>query len=86
MDFDQHKTKAKKDYDEMESNLTQKAKREYEAQKEKYEKMLAELRNNANSDKEFLQMELQRRIQELEQQIVDLKAGFATEKQELMDQ
>ena len=42
----------------MESNLTQKAKREYEAQKEKYEKMLAKLRNNANSDKEFLQMEL----------------------------
>ena len=34
--------------------------------KEKYERMLDELKNNASSDKEFIQMQLQKRINELE--------------------
>lgn len=54
--------------------------------KEKYERMLAELKNNASSDKEFLQMELQKRITELEQQIVDLKKQFADEKDKIMEE
>ena len=57
-DYDQFKVKSKREFDEMESNLTTKHKREIDALKEKYERMLAELRNNANSDKEFIQMEL----------------------------
>jgi len=42
--------------------MTEKHRREIEQLKEKYERMLAELKNNASSDKEFLQMELQKRI------------------------
>lgn len=42
----------------MQSDLTEKHKRELEQLKEKYERMLDELKNNASSDKEFLQMEL----------------------------
>ena len=42
----------------MQSDLTEKHKRELEQLKDKYERMLNELKNNASSDKEFLQMEL----------------------------
>ena len=35
---------------------------EIEQLKEKYEKIIAELKQNASSDKEFLQMELKKRI------------------------
>lgn len=35
--------------------------------------MLSELRNNANSDKEFMQNELRRKIKELEQELADLR-------------
>jgi hypothetical protein len=34
--------------------------------KNKYEQMLAELKNNASNDKEFMQNELRRKIRELE--------------------
>lgn len=42
----------------MQTDLTEKHRKEMEALKEKYERMLSELKNNASSDKEFLQMEL----------------------------
>ena len=46
--------------------MTEKHKREMEALKEKYEKMIQELKMNANSDKEFMQNELKRKIADLE--------------------
>lgn len=67
----------------MQKELNERNKRELQALKDKYEQMLHEMRSNANSDKEFLQMELQKRITELEQQIVDLRASFADEKAKL---
>lgn len=42
----------------MESGLKSQHKQEMEQLKEKYERMLNELRSNASSDKEFLQLEL----------------------------
>ena len=51
----------------MQANLTEKHNREMEQLKEKYERMLDDLRKNASSDKEFIQMELKKRIAELEQ-------------------
>ena len=51
----------------MQADMTEKHRREIEQLKEKYERMISELKNNASSDKEFLQMELQKRITELEQ-------------------
>jgi len=50
----------------LKASLTEKHRREMEQQKEKYEKMIDEMRKNASSDKEFVQMELQKRILELE--------------------
>ena len=46
----------------MQGDLTSKHKNELEALKDKYERMLDEMRKNASSDKEFVQMEMQRRI------------------------
>lgn len=68
----------------MQSDLNEKSRRELEQLKEKYERMLQEMRMNASSDKEFVQMELQRRITELEQQIVELKAKYADDQEKLM--
>ena len=51
----------------MQSGLNEKHRREMEQLKEKYERMLDELRKNASSDKEFVQMELQKRIKDLEE-------------------
>ena len=53
--------------------MTEKHRREIEQLKEKYEKIIAELKQNASSDKEFLQMELKKRIAELEREIESLK-------------
>ena len=53
--------------------MTDKHKREMEALKEKYETMIQELKNNANSDKEFMQNELKRKIADLEKQIEDMR-------------
>ena len=38
----------------MQDNLNEKHKREMQELKDKYERMLEEMRNNASSDKEFL--------------------------------
>jgi hypothetical protein len=50
----------------MQSELAQKARKELEAQKARYEAMLDELRRSAAGDKEFVQNELRKRIAELE--------------------
>ena len=54
--------------------MTEKHRREMEQLKEKYERMIDEMKRNASSDKEFIQMELEKRITELEQQIITLKS------------
>lgn len=59
--------------------MTEKHRREIEQLKEKYEKIIAELKQNASSDKEFLQMELKKRIAELEREIESLKKTHAEE-------
>ena len=59
--------------------MTEKHRREIEQLKEKYEKIIAELKQNASSDKEFLQMELKKRISELEREIESLKKTHAEE-------
>ena len=68
----------------MQDNLNEKHKREMQELKDKYERMLEEMRNNASSDKEFLQMELQKRIRELEEEIATLKQNFADAQEKLM--
>ena len=50
--------KAKQEYEKLQADLTEKHRRELEQMKEKYERMLDELKNNASSDKEFIQMQL----------------------------
>ena len=68
----------------MQDNLNEKHRREMQELKDKYERMLEEMRNNASSDKEFLQMELQKRIRELEEEITTLKQNFADAQEKLM--
>ena len=60
--------------------MTEKHRAEIEALKNKYESMLDEMRRNASSDKEFVQMELQKRITDLEAEILRLKSQHAEEK------
>jgi len=55
---DQFKQKAKAYYNRMESDLKSQHQQEIEQLKDKYERMINELKNNASSDKKFLQMEL----------------------------
>ena len=80
-EYEQYKIKAKREFEDMQVSLTEKMKRELEQQKDKYEKLLDELRRNASSDKEFLQMELKKRITELEAEIERLKAEHAGDKE-----
>ena len=68
----------------MKDNLNEKHRREIQELKDKYERMLEEMRNNASSDKEFLQMELQKRIRELEEEITTLKQNHADAQEKLM--
>jgi len=46
--------------------MSEKHTREIVNLKEKYEAMIAELKTNAKNDKEFLKMELEKKIRELE--------------------
>ena len=64
-EFEKFKAKAKNDFDDMQSDLTNKHTRELVNMKEKYETMIAELKANAKNDKEFLKMELEKKIREL---------------------
>ena len=53
----------------MQVNMSEKHTREIVNLKEKYEAMIAELKANAKNDKEFLKMELEKKIRDLEQEI-----------------
>ena len=68
----------------MQSELAQKARKELEAQKARYEAMLDELRRSAAGDKEFVQNELRKRIAELEKQVEEMKAQYAKERDQLL--
>jgi tRNA(Ile)-lysidine synthase TilS/MesJ len=47
--------------------------------------MLDELRKNSNSDKEFVQNELRKRIAELEKQIEEIRNQFAVERDQMLN-
>lgn len=68
----------------MQSELAQKARKELDAQKARYEAMLDELRRSAAGDKEFVQNELRKRIAELEKQVEEMKAQYAKERDQLL--
>ena len=68
----------------MQDSLNDKHKKELEALKEKYERMIAEMNRNASSDKEFMQNELKKKINDLERQILELREQFSREKEALM--
>ena len=65
-EFEQFKIKAKDDFEDMRQSLDEKHTREIVNLKDKYEAMIAELKANAKNDKEFLKMELEKKIRELE--------------------
>ena len=50
----------------MQNSLNESHKREMTSQKDKYEAMISELKANAKNDKEFLKMELEKKIRDLE--------------------
>lgn len=50
----------------MQKSLNDSHKREMTTQKDKYEAMISELKANAKNDKEFLKMELEKKIRDLE--------------------
>jgi DNA repair exonuclease SbcCD ATPase subunit len=52
----------------------------------KYEKMIDDLKRSQMNDKEFIQKELQRKIDDLERQIKDLKDQFDKEREKLLKQ
>ena len=64
--------------------MSEKHTREIVNLKEKYEAMIAELKANAKNDKEFLKMELEKKIRDLEQEIERLQAQFGKDKEALM--
>lgn len=73
LEYDEFKAKSARDFEQLKADLLQKAKKEFESQKERYEQMLDELRRQAAGDKEFIVNELKRRIQELEREIVKIR-------------
>lgn len=68
----------------MQSELNQKARKELETQKQKYEQMLDDLRKNAAGDKEFVVNELKKKILELEAKIEELRNSFAKERDDML--
>ena len=61
----------------MQTSLNDKARKELEAQKQRYEQMLDELRRNAAGDKEFVMNELKKKIAELEKLVADMREDHA---------
>ena len=53
---------------------------ELKTMKDKYEKMLDELRKNASNDKDFLTKEMQKRIKELEAELKEQFNSFEKER------
>ena len=45
-------------------------------QKDKYEKIIAELKKQAMNDKAYLEAELKKRIQQLEEELKEASKGF----------
>jgi hypothetical protein len=68
----------------MQGELNHKARKELEAQKQRYEQMLDELRKNAAGDKEFIVNELKKKITELEHKIEEMHRSFAKERDEML--
>lgn len=83
-EFEAFRAKAARDYETMQSELNAKARKELEAQKQRYEQMLDELRKNAAGDKEFIVNELKKKIAELEQKIEEMHRSFAKERDEMV--
>ena len=52
------KIRSKQEFEKMQADLTDKHRKEMEALKEKYERIIQEMKDNASNDKEFVQMEL----------------------------
>ena len=66
-EFEEFKIKARNKLEETEVDWESRNRRELGAQKDKYEAMLDDLRKGATNAQEMLQMELKKRIAELEQ-------------------
>ena len=49
---------------------------ELNTQKDKYEKIIAELKKQAMNDKAYLEAELKKRIQQLEEELKEASKGF----------
>ena len=49
---------------------------ELNTQKDKYEKIIAELKKQAMNDKAYLEAELKKRIQQLEEELKEAGKGF----------
>ena len=64
--------------------MTSKHQKELDALKDKYERMILELKANASSDKDFMEGQLKKKIGELESEIEEMKRLHAREKEALM--
>ncbi len=60
----------------MQSRLKQQREQELADQKHKYEKIIDDLKKNSMNDREFVQKELQKRIEELEKQLKEARDTF----------
>ena len=76
-EFEEFKIKARNKLEETEVDWESRNRRELGALMDKYEAMLDDLRKGATNAQEMLQMELKKRIAELEQQILDLRSEQA---------
>mmetsp|Transcript_15258 Transcript_15258/g.11094 ORF Transcript_15258/g.11094 Transcript_15258/m.11094 type:complete len:95 (+) Transcript_15258:1847-2131(+) len=61
---------------ELKEQLKREKEKEVRETREKYEKIIEDLKKNSMSDREFIQKEMQRRIEELEKTVVDQKAYY----------
>jgi ribosomal protein L17 len=64
----------------MQNRLKAKKDSELKELREKFEKMIEEVKRNAANERDFLQKEMQRKIDDLEKEIAELKARFEDEK------
>lgn len=69
--------------DDLQQRLKALKDQELSEMKQKYERMIDEMKRNSMSDREFIQRELHKRIDELERQIKDMKDLFESEKEAL---
>ena len=57
---------------------------ELEQQRIKYEKIIDEMKRNSLNDRDFIQKELQRKIDDLEKQLRELREQFDLEREKLI--